>query len=104
MTFTFENEMKKLTNNLEESVTQKQKIFVLKYNEYSVDGMFIKAWKKIGVRTSDLDQAKIIGSNHFKNNRNIKFTEFICTSDDKRFNDFYSDVPIINVNLSGVNK
>ena len=104
MTFTFENEMKKLTNKLEESVADKQKIYVLRYNEYSLDGMFVTAWKKVSIRSDNLDQAKEIGNNHFKDNKNIKFRECICTSNDVGFNEFYGDVPVINVNQNGVNK
>lgn len=104
MTFTFENEMKKLTNNLEESVADKQKIYVLRYNEYSLDGMFVTAWKKVSIRSDNLDQAKEIGNDHFKDNKNIKFRECICTSNDVGFNEFYGDVPVINVNQNGVNK
>ena len=104
MTFTFENEMKKLTNKLEESVADKQKIYVLRYNEYSLDGMFVTAWKKVSIRSDKLDQAKEIGNNHFKDNKNIKFRECICTSNDVGFNEFYGDVPVINVNQNGVNK
>jgi hypothetical protein len=104
MTFTFENEMKKLTNKLEESVADKQKIYVLRYNEYSLDGMFVTAWKKVSIRSDNLDQAKEIGNHHFKDNKNIKFRECICTSNDVGFNEFYGDVPVINVNQNGVNK
>lgn len=104
MTFTFENEMKKLTNKLEESVADKQKIYVLRYNEYSLDGMFVTAWKKVSIRSDNFDQAKEIGDNHFKDNKNIKFRECICTSNDVGFNEFYGDVPVINVNQNGVNK
>jgi hypothetical protein len=104
MTFTFENEMKKLTNKLEESVADKQKIYVLRYNEYSLDGMFVTAWKKVSIRSDNLDQAKEIGNDHFKDNKNIKFRECICTSNDVGFNEFYGDVPVINVNQNGVNK
>ena len=104
MTFTFENEMKKLTNKLEESVADKQKIYVLRYNEYSLDGMFVTAWKKVSIRSDNLDQAKESGNDHFKDNKNIKFRECICTSNDVGFNEFYGDVPVINVNQNGVNK
>lgn len=104
MTFTFENEMKKVTNKLEESVADKQKIYVLRYNEYSVDGMFVNAWKKVSIRSESFDEAKKIGDDHFKDNRNIKFRECICTSNDIGFSEFYGDVPVINVNQNGVNK
>lgn len=105
MKFTFENELKKINQMFEEKpMTVKQKIYVLRYNEYSLDGMFVNAWKKISIRSESLDQAKIIGDEYFKKNKNMKFRECICTSNDIGFNEFYGNVPVINVNKNGVNK
>lgn len=105
MSFTFENEMKKLKNIMEEqTMSEKQKIYVLKYNEHSIDGMFITAWKKISVRAESLDKAISIGNKHFADNKNIKYREFVCDSSYIGFTEFYGELPVINVDQNGVNK
>lgn len=98
------SEMSKMHDIMnEDKIAEKQKIYILKYNKIGIDRVILAGFEIIGVRAKDSVIAKFIGDEYFKGRSDIKFHDFICDSSEVTFQ-FYSDIPVINVNQNGVNK
>jgi hypothetical protein len=105
MDLSLDDELKKMKDTLKPgSDSKKQKIYVLRFNEYDDHETVVTGWKKISVRAETLDDAIAIGNKHFADKKNIKYREYVCNSTYAGFTEFYGDLEVINVNQNGVNK